>query len=114
MEKQVYGNTKEILKYPENYGAVAVSLNATAFTPVDGVIPAGTLVSFDLENRAVKGVAADVDSPATGVLRYDVKVNSKEVQAAAVVIEGYVNLDRIPVAPTAEQVAQMKQITFLR
>lgn len=114
MEKQVYGTTKEILKYPENYAAVSVELDGAAFTAVDGVIPAGTFVSFDLENRQAKGVPASETAEATGVLRYDVKANSKEVQGAAVVIEGYVNLDRIPTAPTAAQVEQMNKITFLR
>lgn len=78
------------------------------------MIPAGTIVSFDLENRQTKGVPATAENEATGVLRYDVKAGSKELQGAAVVIEGYVNLDRIPTAPTAAQVEQMNKITFLR
>lgn len=104
MEKTTYGTKKEILKYPEKAIAVAVTLDRTAFTSVvvEGEIPAGTLVHFDLKNRATKGIPAAADKLAVGVLRHDTKVTGHDADSAAVIIEGYIDLAKVT-APAAEQ-----------
>lgn len=118
MEKTTYGSPVEILKYPENYAATSIVLDQTAFATIAaanaGYVPAGTLVNFDLKVRATKAVPATVDKVATGVLRYDVKLVSKEADGAAAIIWGFVDLAKIPTAPTAAQETALKQITFMR
>lgn len=118
MEKTSYGSPIEILKYPENYAATSIVLDRTEFTTIagsnGGVVPAGTLVNFDLKDRAVKAVPATVDKVATGVLRYDVKLASKESDGAAAIIWGFIDLEKIPTPPTEEEEAALKHITFMR
>lgn len=118
MKKTTYGGTKEILKYPELCAAVSVVLDRTEFATIangnGGVVPAGTLVHFDLKNRATKAVPAAVDKAAVGVLRHDTKLDSKEADGAAAVIHGFVDLDKIPAAPTEAQETELKHVTFMR
>lgn len=118
MEKTTYGVAKEILKYPETAVAVSVVLDRTAFATIaganDGVVPAGTIIHFDLKNRATKAEPSTVDKAAVGVLRHDTKLASKEADGAAAVIHGFIDLAKIPTAPTEVQETALKQITFLR
>lgn len=118
MQKKTYGSTKEILKYPELCAAVSVVLDRTTFETVaganNGVVPAGTLVNFDLKDRTVKAKPADESNPAVGVLRYDVELASKEADGAAAVIHGFVDLSKIPTAPTEAQETELKHVTFMR
>lgn len=118
MEKKTYGSPVEILKYPENYAATSIVLDQTAFTAIatanEGYVPAGTLVHFDLKDRAVKAVPATPEKVATGVLRYDVKLASKEADGAAAIIQGFIDLAKIKTAPTAEEETALKLIVFMR
>ena len=118
MEKTTYGVSKEILKYPETAVAVSVVLDRDAFATIaganDGVVPAGTILNFDLKNRATKAVPSTGDAAAVGVLRHDTKLSAKEADGAAAVIQGFIDLDKIPTAPTAAQETALRQITFMR
>lgn len=118
MKVETFGSKKEIVKFPDLCADVAVVLDTTAFAAVaaanEGVVPAGTFVYMDLENRATKALPADGTNAAVGVLRYDVKLDSKEANAAAAIIHGFVDLNKIPVAPTAAQRETLPHVTFLR
>ena len=118
MKVETFGSKKEIVKYPDLCAAVGVVLDTTAFATIaaanGGDVPAGTFVHFDLDNRATKAVPASDTKVAVGVLRYDVKLDSKEANAAAAIIHGFVDLDKIPAAPTAAQRESLPHVTFLR
>lgn len=118
MKKTTIGGTKEILKYPELYAATAIVLDRTEFATIasgnGGVVPAGTLVHFDLKNRATKAVPATLEKKAVGVLRHDTVLASKEADGAAAIIHGIVDLDKIPTAPTEAQETELKHVTFMR
>lgn len=115
MEIKHYSAQKKIVKFAAHCVSPAVALDRAAFAAlaVDGVVPAGTFVQFDLKNRATKATPA-TEANITGVLRYDVKLTGKDADHAAAIIEGYVDLDQIPVAPTAAQEAALRKITFMR
>lgn len=118
MQKQTYGVNKEILKYPEKAVAVSVELDKTAFATIatanEGIVPAGTIVYFDLKNRSVKATPVGDGKPATGVLRHDTKLAGKDADGTAAVISGFVDLDKIPTAPTAAEETALKHIVFMR
>lgn len=119
MKKTTYaGPQKEILLYPEGAYARPVILDRTAFATVananGGVVPAGTIVYFDLENRAVKAQPVGENKPATGVLRHDVVLADHEAEQAAAIIHGIINLDKLPAAPTATDKTALKHIIFAR
>lgn len=65
---------------------------------VNGVIPAGTIYPAN-------------DSTAEGVTINDVDV-TQGAQAVGVIVEGYINAARLPVAPTAEAITALKEIKF--
>lgn len=118
MEKTTYGALKEVLKYPETAVATSVVLDKTAFATIananGGYVPAGTIINFDLTNIAVKAVPSTAEKAATGVLRHDTKLASKEADGAAALIGGVIDLDKLPAAPTEAQATALKQITFIR
>lgn len=115
--KQIFGS-KEILKYTANVVSIAVSLNRTAFASVaaanNGIIPAGTFLSFNKEARATKAVPVTESALAAGVLRYDVDYNTEEADHVAAIVEGYIDLKELPVQPTAAVKTALPQVTFLR
>lgn len=117
MRKTEYGNTKEILKYSEFTGVpVTFDTASTAAVAEDGkkVVKAGTIVGGGfLENRSNKGVlAADGTIGAEGVVLYDIDVTDGP-KGGSVVVEGYINLAKIPTAPTAAQKEALPRITFM-
>lgn len=118
MEKKSYSSPVEIVKYPDLCAALSVVLDRTAFATIasanEGFVPGGTLVHFDLKDRSVKAIPATVTDVATGVLRYDVKLMSKEADGAAAIIHGFIDLEKIPTAPTADEEIALHHITFMR
>jgi hypothetical protein len=115
-----YTNKKEILKFPDHYVNVAVTVSDTGITAnADGkkIVPAGTIVGGGfLEDTAVKAVKATTTegvSNAEGVLFYDVDVTYGPAQGAAL-IHGFIALEKIPAAPSTEEKTALKQITFLK
>lgn len=115
-----YGNRKTILKFPDHYVNMPVTVDDTGITPdADGkkIVPAGTILGngilTDLTKKAKKAITADGETNAEGVLFTDVDVTYGPAPGA-MMIHGFVDLAKIPTAPTAEEIAALKQITFLR
>lgn len=115
-----YGNTKNIVKFPDHYVNVAVTVSDVGVTVDENgkkVVPAGTILGGGvLENPtalAVKATTEDDVSNAEGVLFHDVDVTHGSAPGA-MLIHGFVNLNKLPTEPTDEEKAALKQITFLR
>lgn len=115
-----FTSKKEILKFPDHYVNVAVTVDDTGISAnADGkkIVPAGTIlgggVLADPTKKAKKAVTTAGVSNAEGVLFNDVDVTYGSA-AGAMLIHGFIDLNKIPVAPTPEEVAALKQITFLK
>lgn len=109
-----------ILKYYGNgtWNAIAVMVDDTNVTAnADGlkIVPAGTIVGGTanpvLTNRN-EPVSVKDDSTAEGVLLYSVDVTNGPV-TTAMVVEGYVDLTKLPTAPTAAVIDALSKITFM-
>ena len=119
-EKTSYGNRTNILKFPDHYVNLAVMVSdAGIVANADGkkIVPAGTIlgggVIADDTKDAVKATTTADASNAEGVLFNDTDVTSGPAKGA-LLIHGFIALDKIPKAPTAEEVAALKQITFIQ
>jgi len=115
-----YGNTKGILKFPDHYVNLAITVSNTGVTAnADGkkIVPAGTIIGggflTNTATAAVKATTTEGVSNAEGVLFYDVDVTDGPAPGAAL-IHGFVAIDKLPTAPTTEEKAALKQITFLK
>lgn len=115
-----YGNKKGILKFPDHYVNLTVTVSDEGVRAnADGkkIVPAGTIlgggVLEDDTKLAVKATTADGASTAEGVLFNDVDVTYGPA-SGALMIHGFVALDKIPEKPTPEDMAALKQITFLK
>ena len=110
-----YTNKKGILKFPDHYVNVAVTVSDTGVSAVNGkkIVPAGTilgggfLASESVQATKTNGVGAE------GVLFNDTDVTYGPAPGAAL-IHGFIALDKLPEAPVAEAVTALKQITFLK
>lgn len=120
-KETAYSNTKGILKFPDHYVNVAVTVSDSGVTTVDGkkIVPAGTIVGGgfldDPSTPAVKATTDDNsgESNAEGVLFYDVDVTDG-VAPGAVLIHGFVDATKLPAVPTDAEKAALKQMTFLK
>lgn len=118
--KTQYGTPKEILKFPKHFIAVTVTVDDTDI-PVNEegkkIVPAGTIVGGGtLEDPTVHVVKTNDEltgADAEGVLLYDVDVTYGPKEAA-MVIHGFINLDKLPEEPHESAIEALKQITFLR
>lgn len=115
-----YGNAKTILKFPDHYVNLAVTVSDVGVAAnADGkkIVPAGTILGggflTDASIAAVKATTTEGISDAEGVLFYDVDVTGGPSSGAAL-IHGFVDLNKLPVVPSAEEVTALKQITFLK
>ncbi|WP_374713093.1 hypothetical protein [Symbiobacterium terraclitae] len=110
-----YGNKKEILKFPDHYVALAITVDDAGITPgADGkkIVPAGTIMGGGvLSDPEALAVPAN-NAGAEGVLLNDVDVTYGPA-SGALVIHGFVDRNKLPEAPTAEAIAALKQITFI-
>lgn len=120
-----YTNKKEILKFPDHYVAVAVTLDDTGITVnAEGrkIIPAGTILGGGvlanpaaLAKKAVTTTGeegAPDTSDAEGVLFNDVDVTYGPAPGA-MIIHGFIAVDKIPASPDAAEATALKQITFI-
>lgn len=111
-----YSNRKEILKFPDHYVNLAITVDDTGVVAnAEGkkIVPAGTLMGGGvLASETVKATAVN-GAGTEGVLFYDVDVTYGPAPGA-LTIHGFIDLDKIPAAPTAEAIAALKQITFLK
>lgn len=85
----------EIL-YNDHY--VAIAYDCSALADENGVVKAGTVVPAN-------------NASAVGVLLYD--VNKNENPNGAIVIHGFINKGKMPVAPAEDAVTALKGISFL-
>ncbi|WP_342505630.1 hypothetical protein [Sporosarcina sp. FSL K6-2383] len=115
-----YGNKKGILKFPDHFVNLAITVDDTGVVAnADGkkIVPAGTIlgggVLADDTNLAVKATTTADVSDAEGVLFNDTDVTYGPA-SGALLIHGFVAIDKLPTVPTAEEVAALKQITFLK
>ncbi|MFD2703808.1 hypothetical protein ACFSVM_25595 [Paenibacillus shunpengii] len=120
MKETTYGNTKSITKFPDHYVNVGITVDNTGITAnAEGrkIVPAGTILGGGILTsttvKAKKAVTTTGVSNAEGVLFYDVDVTDGP-KPGAMLIHGFVDLAKIPTAPTAEEIVALKQITFLR
>lgn len=121
MQKNTYELLQpNILKYygSGTWNAVPVMVDDTGVTPgADGrkIVPAGTFVGGTanpvLANRN-EPVSVKNDNTAEGVLLYSVDVTDGPV-GTAMVTEGYIDLSKLPTAPTAAVIAALPKITFM-
>lgn len=112
----VYTNSKEILKFSDHYINVAVTVDDTGVTVNDDgkkIVPAGTIVGGGFLGDNTKKALKTNGAGAEGVLFYDVDVTYGPA-AGAVIIHGFIDLNKLPEAPAAEAVTALKQITFLK
>lgn len=111
-----YGNKKEILKFPDHYVALAVTVDdegVTANTDGKKIVPAGTIVGGGfLEDDTVYAVKSN-GVGAEGVLLNDVDVTHGPAPGA-VIVHGFIALDKLPEEPTSDAKAALKQIAFLK
>ena len=100
--KEDYGNTKEILMFPDHYVAFAHTFlkDDAAAVNVGGkkIIKAGTIYPAN-------------NATAEGVLLYDVDVTNGD-QTGALVIHGFIKQSAIPAAPAEEAQAVLPLIKF--
>lgn len=114
-----YGNIKEILKFPDHYVALAVTVDDEGITPnAEGkkIVPAGTILGGKttpiFEDDTELAVAKN-DADAEGVLFRDTDVTYGPA-AGAMIIHGFIALDKLPEAPTELALAELKQIHFIK
>ncbi|MEK5070714.1 hypothetical protein [Sporosarcina sp. FSL K6-1508] len=110
-----YTNTKGILKFPDHYVNVSVTVSDAGVTAVDGkkIVPAGTILGGGfLADDTAKAVKVN-DGTAEGVLFNDTDVTYGPAPGAAM-LHGFVALGKLPEAPTVEAIAALTQITFLK
>jgi hypothetical protein len=120
--ERAFTNKKEILKFPDHYVNVAVTVSDTGVTTnADGkkIVPAGTIIGGGFLNgpskQAVKAATSGdpAASNAEGVLFNDVDVTYGPAPGTAL-IHGFVDSSKLPAEPTKEEKAALKQITFLK
>ncbi|MTI83445.1 MAG: hypothetical protein FH756_05945 [Firmicutes bacterium] len=124
-----FTGTKEILKFPDHYVALAVTVSdAGVVANADGkkIVEKGTVVGGETgatlsddtipvtkknTQGATTGTAgAAVD--AEGVLLNDVDVTYGPA-SGAMIIHGFINTNKLPEAPVADAVAAIKMIQFI-
>ncbi|TPG75597.1 hypothetical protein EEL32_24015 [Brevibacillus laterosporus] len=115
-----YSSKKEILKFPDHYVALAVTVDDAGITAnAEGkkIVPAGTIlgggVLTDPSKVAKKAKTTADKSDADGVLLNDTDVTYGPAPGA-MVIHGFIDLNKIPNTPDVAEIAALKQITFLK
>lgn len=110
-----YGNTTGILKFPDHYVNVAVTVSDAGVDTVGGkkIVKAGTILGGGfLADDTVKAVKVN-DATAEGVLFNDTDVTYGPAPGAAI-IHGFIATDKLPVVPDPLAITALKQITFLK
>ncbi|AOY76740.1 hypothetical protein [Clostridium formicaceticum] len=119
-----YTSTREILKFPDHYVAIAVTVSDEGIEVNEygkKVIPAGTIVGgkskpvlLNEDEVVVRKNTQGTDAnEAEGVLFYDVDV-TYGAKEAAMLIHGFIAIDKLPEAPAVDAVTALKQISFIK
>lgn len=111
-----YGTPKQILKFPDHYVALAVTVDDTGVAPdANGkkIVPAGTIIGGGfIADDTVKAVKSNDDN-AEGVLFNDTDVTYGPAPGAAI-IHGFIDIGKLPEAPTAEAITALNMIKFIK
>lgn len=117
-----YGNSKEILKF-NNFTAMNVMVSDVGIKVNSNgkkIVPAGTIVGGATKPRylnpdepVVNKNTDELGAFAEGILLSDVDVTYGP-EAAAMVIAGFIDLDKLPAAPVEKAKASLRLIEFLR
>lgn len=111
-----YGTPKQIIKFPDHYVALAVTLDDTGVTPdANGkkIVPAGTILGGGfIADDTVKATKSN-DANAEGVLFNDTDVTYGPARGAAI-IHGFIAVDKLPEAPTADAETALNMIKFIK
>ena len=105
-EELSYTHKTGILAFPDHYVAAKAVVDSTLVTAVDGkkILPAGTVVGgatgFPFLADTANKIGLQNDADAEGILLEDVDVTYGDAYGA-VLIHGFVNLDKLPTAPDA-------------
>ena len=112
----VYTNTKSIVKFPDHYVNLAVTVSdAGVVANADGkkVVPAGTILGGGfLASETVPAVKTN-GVGAEGVLFNDTDVTYGPAPGVAM-IHGFVDLDKLPEAPVAAAITALNMIKFVK
>lgn len=114
--KESFGTQKQILKFPDHYVALAVTVSDEGVTPNENgkkIVPAGTVIGGGfIDDRTAFAVESN-DENAEGVLFNDTDVTYGPAAGAAI-IHGFIEVDKLPEAPTDEAKTALNQIKFIK
>lgn len=112
--KTTYGSGKEILKLSE-YVGIPVTVDDTGISvDVNGkkIVPAGTIVGGGRITDETQMVKESNDANAEGILLYDVDVTYGP-KDGSMIIHGFIDLTKLPSAPTDDAKTAMNMIKFM-
>jgi len=107
---------KEILKFPDHYVAMPVTVSDTGVTAnAEGkkIVPAGTIIGGGFLTSETAAAVKTNATGAQGVLFWDVDVTYGPAAGAAI-IHGFIDLDKLPEAPAAAAVTELNMIKFIK
>jgi hypothetical protein len=110
-----YGNRKEILKFPDHYVNLAITVDDTGIAAnADGkkIVPAGTIMGGGVLADPTELAVPVNGATSEGVLFNDVDVTYGPAPGA-LLIHGFVDLAKLPAAPVSAAITALKQITFI-
>ena len=111
-----YLSTKGILKFPDHYVAIPVTVDNTGIVAnADGkkIVPAGTIVGGGVLADPTVKVTTQNDADAEGVLFTDADVTYGPA-GAAMLVHGFIDSGKLPAVPDATAVTALKgRILFL-
>lgn len=115
VETKTYTPADDILYVADHKVSIPVMISNTGIEAnSDGkkIVPAGTILGGALADVSAGAVAADGAVAAEGILLNDVDVTDG-AEVGALLVQGVVDVSKLPVAPTIAQMEQLKQITFV-
>lgn len=114
--KETFGTPKQILKFPDHYVALAVTVSDAGVTANEQgkkIVPAGTVLGGGfIEDDTVLAVKSN-GANAEGVLFNDTDVTHGPASGAAI-IHGFIATDKLPEVPTEEAKTALNQIKFIK
>lgn len=123
MKFNTYGNRKEILKFPDHYVNVAITVSDEGVSTNEygrKIVPAGTILGGGvLENEKNPAVKTEIETeegmkivPAEGVLFNGVDVTEGPAKGE-LLIHGFIDATKLPKPPTTAEQDALKCITFI-
>lgn len=114
--KENFGTQKQILKFPDHYVALAVTVSDEGVAANDDgkkIVPAGTILGGGfIEDDTVLAIKSN-GSNAEGVLFNDTDVTHGPASGSAI-IHGFIETGKLPEAPAAGAKTALNQIKFIK